>query len=357
MLTRAYTFRFLTPAFLGNADQDGQWRTPPIKSLLRQWWRVVYASEHLAGPSNVGAMRNAEGLLFGVAADNDATSQRSQLRIRLNRWDKGRLASWNGFDTERVTHPEVKGRDGRVTPVGAMLYLGYGPLRFAQGQTALKAKAAIQAGEDALLELAVPAGIEGARLDRALWLMHQFGTMGGRSRNGWGSFSLTPTDAATPSLDAGLDDALTTPWRDALSFDWPHAIGRDERGPLIWQTEAASDWKAVMRRLAEIKIELRTQFSFTPGKNAELPEARHWLSYPVTNHSVRDWDKQKARLPNSLRFKVRAGRDGRLRGVIFHVPCRPPPAFKPDLAAIKEVWQRVHTCLDQPTQKLERIAA
>ena len=41
MLTRTYTLRFLTPAFLGNADQNGQWRTPPIKALLRQWWRVA----------------------------------------------------------------------------------------------------------------------------------------------------------------------------------------------------------------------------------------------------------------------------------------------------------------------------
>jgi hypothetical protein len=36
MLTRAYTLRFVTPAFLGNAEQDGQWRTPPIKIALRR---------------------------------------------------------------------------------------------------------------------------------------------------------------------------------------------------------------------------------------------------------------------------------------------------------------------------------
>lgn len=30
---------FATPAFLGNAEQRAQWRTPPIKALLRQWWQ------------------------------------------------------------------------------------------------------------------------------------------------------------------------------------------------------------------------------------------------------------------------------------------------------------------------------
>jgi len=38
--------RFTTPAFLGNANQVGQWRTPPFKALLRQWWRIVYAADH-----------------------------------------------------------------------------------------------------------------------------------------------------------------------------------------------------------------------------------------------------------------------------------------------------------------------
>ncbi|MCE2461531.1 MAG: hypothetical protein J4F38_12235 [Pseudomonadales bacterium] len=39
-----YEVKFLTPAFLGNAEQSGQWRTPPFKALLRQWWRVAVAA-------------------------------------------------------------------------------------------------------------------------------------------------------------------------------------------------------------------------------------------------------------------------------------------------------------------------
>ncbi len=41
-----YRIEFLTPAFLGNAEQSGQWRAPPFKALLRQWWRVVWAQRH-----------------------------------------------------------------------------------------------------------------------------------------------------------------------------------------------------------------------------------------------------------------------------------------------------------------------
>ena len=364
MLTRAYTIRFNTPAFLGNADQDGQWRTPPIKALLRQWWRVAFAADQ-TGAVDMGAMRAAEGKLFGVAADRDGDSRKSEVRIRLNRWDKGSLSSWTGQEqgVALVTHREVK-RNGQVTPVSSQLYLGYGPLKLAQGQTSLKARAAIQAVEHAVLSLAIPSGAEEAtRLDTALSLMHRYGTLGGRSRNGWGSFSLTPIDASTPELKADLDARLTSHWQDALGLDWPHAIGTDvgsdgkQVRPLIWQTEALVDWKAVMRRLAEIKISLRVQFIF-PDVQPPHPQplARHWLAYPITKHATLAWDRN-ARLPNSLRFKVRADADGKLRGVIFHVPCLPPPQFKPNLAAIQTVWRQVHAHLDHADRKLTRIPA
>ena len=38
MQTYSYRISFQTPAFLGNAQQQAQWRTPPFKGLLCQWW-------------------------------------------------------------------------------------------------------------------------------------------------------------------------------------------------------------------------------------------------------------------------------------------------------------------------------
>lgn len=351
MLTRHYTLHFATPAFLGNAEQSGQWRTPPIKALLRQWWRVAYAAAQ-PGAVNVGAMREAEGRLFGTASDNGGSSSKSLVRIRLSHWKTGQLTDWQGQDRQRVTHPEVK------SPVGAQLYLGYGPLIFANGQTALKANAALQANlEKASLQLAFPSGVEADRLLQALWLMQHYGTLGGRSRNGWGSLVLTPADAQTPAFDAALAPEACMPWRVALGTDWPCAIGSDEQGPLIWQTAPLADWPAVMRKLAEFKIGLRTQFKFPQDRppHAQALE-RHWLSYPITKHTTLAWGRE-ARLPNSLRFKVRETPSGQLRGVIVHLPCRPPPAFKPDARAIESVWLRVHQYLDGQAPALQRTAA
>lgn len=356
-----YLVRFTTPAFLGNAEQNAQWRTPPIKALLRQWWRVAWAADNGLpnGDAAVERMRREEGLLFGHAwLENDTferdgrqvktAARKSLLRLRLDRWSEGKQTSWQALP--RVKHPEVK------FDIGSDLYLGYGPLTLPKGGKALtlKANAAIQAGESATFSLAVPEE-HAPRIERALWLMNRYGTLGGRSRNGWGSFVLEPA-GDTPALPTVLDATLLRPWRDALKLDWPHAIGVDEQGPLAWQTEPFDDWKATMRRLAEIKIGLRTQFKFTSGKHAPAPEDRHWLSYPVTNHSVAPWGGN-ARLPNSLRFKVRALPDSKLIGVIFHVPCLPPPSFNPNRTAIERVWQQVHAFLDAPAQKLTRTSA
>lgn len=351
-----YKVTFLTPAFLGNADQSAQWRTPPFKALLRQWWRVAYAADKQFNV-DVAAMRREEGLLFGNAwLENNFRN--SFVRIRLDHWTMGTMKQWQPL--AKVSHPEVK------IPVGSDLYLGYGPLVLPRGakQPQIKSNAAIQAGESAIFSLALPADhidpdltkllqTNGPRVERALWLMHRYGTLGGRSRNGWGGIELTPVDAESGRVIEGH----TPPTNDldhSLQIDWPHAIGQDNSGALIWQTEAFDDWKVLMKRLSEIKIGMRTQFKFSGGRNVESPEARHWLSYPVTNHSVRAWGNND-RLPNSIRYKARIIENGKLTGVIFHVPHLPPRKFRPDRNTIKEIWRTVHQYLDAPAQGLTRI--
>jgi len=356
MIKLEYRVSFATPAFLGNAEQNAQWRTPPFKALLRQWWRVTYAEAHRYPQSTV-AMRREEGLLFGNAwlshseqGRDVADHNKSLVRIRLDKWDIGTLRAWQPLPT--VSHPEVK------FPVGSDLYLGYGPLTLPHGSKhpQLKNNAAIQVGESATLAIAVP-DEQAPHIERALWLMDRYATAGGKSRNGWGSFALTPKEG-TPDL-AGASPLR--PWRDCLSLDWPHALGQDDHGTLIWQTRPFDDWKALMRELAVVKIGLRTQFKFPEVQPPHpQPLERHWLSYPITRHSTKAW-KGTFRLPNSLRFKARKTSDGKFVGVIFHVPCLPPAAFSPNPNAIQAVWQSVHALLDElanpPAERAYRSVA
>jgi len=345
MKTLDLELRYHTPAFPGNAEQNAQWRTPPFKAQLRQFWRMAYAAAK-GFLVNINDMRTTEGRLFGNAwLERDFC--RSRVRLRLDQWNVGSLTrqQWRGCAT--VRHPEVR----QLVP--SDLYLGYGPVTLPRQSTAptLKSNAAIQAGEHARLSLAYPEE-DAPLIERALRLMHHYGTVGGRSRNGWGSYSLALSSGEAPA------DAFAVPqraWKDCLGLDWPHAIGRDDEGALIWQTAPHKDWRELMKTLATIRIGLRTRFRFTNGNNAPSPEERHWLSYPVTNHSVESWARNNARLPNTLRFKARPAAEGGLVCVIFHIPHLPPPAFAPNINAITNVWTEVHRFLDDPAQNLKRI--
>jgi CRISPR-associated protein Cmr1 len=343
-----FQLQFHTPAFLGDATQSARWRTPPFKAQLRQWWRVAYAAQRQFAV-NVGEMRDIEGHLFGHAwleGDKDAdgkkvAARRSEVRIRLNQWSEGKETSWASQDTP-VAHPNVHDRDGNPKSVGAQLYMGFGPLVFDKG-TALKSNAAIQAKEKAQLAIAYP-DADAPLIDHALQLMHLYGTVGGRSRNAWGSYSLIHATDKIPQAGTAPIRALA----DCLKLDWPHAVGADAQGALIWQTQPHKDWAGLMKTLAQIKIALRTQFAFNSGKNASAPEDRHWLSYPVTNHSVTRWGNN-ARLPNTLRFKVRSTADGQLVGVVFHMPHKPPAEFGSSPQTLERIWRQVHSHLDQST--------
>jgi CRISPR-associated protein Cmr1 len=362
MQLRQLQIQFHTPAFLGDATQSGRWRTPPFKAQLRQWWRVAYAAQQQFAV-NVREMRDIEGRLFGHAwLENDnferdgkrvaTTARKSEVRLRLNHWSEGELKNWDRLEARTVFHPEA---EKVFNQVGPHAYLGYGPLD-GRGGTKLQDKqgAAIQAKEEAQLSIAFP-DEHAITLDHALQLMDLYGTVGGRSRNGWGSYSLQRIDG----LDTPTSPTPTQALAKCLSVDWPHALGADSQGALVWQTLPHKDWAGLMRTLAEIKIKLRTQaaFKFPHAQPDGQIHDRHWLSYPITRHDVNVWKCKNLRLPNQLRFKV-CHTDDALVGVIFHMPHLPPAEFRPDTKTLESIWRTVHSHLgayEKPTQEIAHL--
>ena len=378
MIMRELTYQvsFNTPAFLGNAEQQAQWRTPPFKALLRQWWRVVKAPQ-LDRPFHVDDLRTAENVLFGAASDDGAEkSHRSLVRLRLTKdnsrgigWEDGAMKQWPAGGLTEF-HREC-GEHGRQ--VGAELYLGYGPLGFQAGQTALnkiqnsdRQRTAIDTKAGAQLRLMFPP-VHKADLSAALQLAAWFGAIGSRSRNGWGALQMQANGEneiePIPLTRSNLEGlAVTRSLTSCLLEDWPHAIGQDRAGPLVWRTRISGDWRQVMRELARIKIAFRTQPAMSL---AGVPEGtfskRHFLAYPVTHHPVAgaEWGGQ-GRLANQIRFKLL--REGnQLIGVIVHLPCRlptamaaalPPPVRSGIDTRQLQVWQDVHAMLDQHATRL-----
>ena len=347
MFKYTYQLRLISPAFLGGADQKGVWRTPPLKALTREWWRIAVAP---AAAHQAGRIKREEASLFGTAADDTQDgSRQSRVRFALAHWNEGTLTQWEAGEA-RVAHPEVKDRNtGKERAVGAELYLGYGPLVFQQG-TNLKNGAALQAGELNTLKLAGPES-DAQALATTVTLAHWFGTIGGRSRNGWGSLSWEAQDDTPPVAELCVATLAETgclhPLAQCLKLDWPHAIGSDALGPLVWQGRRSfANWRDAMKFLAEAKIAFRTELGFVGGQPHREPQARHVLAYPVTNHKVPGWEGQnKGRLANSLRFKLHGEPDGKaIRVVIYHTPCKPTLSFEG--IDLLDTWQRVHRLLD-----------
>lgn len=376
MVKQQYTVSFVTPAFLGDADQNGAWRTPPFKALLRQWWRVVVAKNYDYDHTK---LREAEGRLFGNAWLENNFSQ-SQVKLRLDNWRSGKMNAW-AETPKSISHPEIK------FPVDANLYLGYGPLTRNKEakKTTFKDKlnAAIQAEESNALKIIYADGSNSA-IQNTLQIIHWLGTVGSRSRNGWGSLELGGDGVVFKPLEQNnpLLQVISRPLEKCLELDWTHALGKDDNGLLIWKSNMTHNtWREAMVELAKIKIAFRTQphLVFSINKDAAMPKIdyRHLLAYPVTHHGVEGWCekdektgklktdkngylKQSARLANQLRFKVTKTAQGYI-GVAYHLPCGIPNELLNALSKedqtwiIKNqlgVWKKVHGILDHHMQRI-----
>ena len=324
MKTIEYTVNFLTPAFLGNAGQSGQWRTPPFKALLRQWWRVVWATQH-GIPVDIGKMREKEGELFGNAGAEAKSSGRSKVLLRLDDWSEGKLSDnkWKQEGNSRKFVQRIPKKGGGSIAFDPIHYAGYGLLKNSS-QMEQKRSCAISRKESGILKIAVPDS-DWNDVTQAMSLIHQYGTLGGRSRNGWGSVELT-----TAAQDAMLHNIskFCRQWQEALELDWPQAIGQDEKGSLVWEIREGfqdENWKALMAKFGTIRKQIRSIIKAPSGS---------------------------IRLPNTIRFKARRAGDNSIKGVIFHMPCKPPPGIKVQYSI--QQWETVHKQLDT-YQGLQRL--
>jgi CRISPR-associated protein Cmr1 len=352
------TVRFNTPAFLGNAEQNGQWRTPPFKALLRQWWRVFRAAD-LRYDNEV--LREKEGELFGNTwlspVDGHSRFCKSRVTLSLDTSEVGTLNSqaWPGGPMEEV----VTTRDGK-SRVRADLYLGYGPVlppSRRENRSNITIRTAIDWKNHSIrLRLRVP-NENADEIRNVVKLMNWFGTVGSRSRNGWGSLTFeSQALGLDPSVLPKSDDPslkrIHRQWDLCLDSDWAHAIGSRNNKPLIWKTQPFSDWRKAMGCLANVRIlARRVAKEFRgPGSFGGI----HLLGYPAGGQWELRTLGREARLATQLRFKVaRAGSD--YVGIVTHMPHRFPENLRVNLDGSQKrwlqqneisVWEAIHNRLD-----------
>lgn len=357
-----FDVEFVTPCFLGGADGNADIRVAPFKNLLRRWWRI--ANGHLSPEE----LWKKESELFGSTEKNQESGKIfGKSRVELIIIDSNLIFQKTNklrFPNKMINHPEVK------NPMSFETYLGMGPvfwnkerkcseykllpiLEFAPARKEYdqysKKEIAVPERKSCLsLSLTVPT----SELDCFVLILsyiNYFGTIGSRSRNGWGSISIRNVmknsnelvelfkikDIKEKSIDWGvLFDAT-------CKKQYPSLLASDEKGLLCWCAPQRNSWADAMLDAAEIYSAVRTNFKLT-GDN-ELHD-RHLLGYPITHHEYHGWPVKNTRLPSELYMKINLNQ-GKYRVQITHIPnLIPLEGFTTNKQ--KEIWSKVHDFLD-----------
>lgn len=166
------TVEFVTPAFLGGADQNAELRAAPFKAGIRYWWRVLYGNKY----KDHIELGRAEEKLFG------STEKGSQIRLQV----VGNLKTEKtGFSKGKMVEDESK---GRIIFFNILDYLAYGHYKYQTGRGNIYLHSHICPGQVFEMNISVPvqsaAQAEVCNSIRALFL---YGGVGSRARNGFGS--------------------------------------------------------------------------------------------------------------------------------------------------------------------------
>ncbi|MGP6188504.1 MAG: type III-B CRISPR module RAMP protein Cmr1 [Vulcanimicrobiaceae bacterium] len=168
------TFRIVTPMFIAGADQKGaELRVASMKGVLRFWWRALEWPQLVSFEprKQLGELKRREAELFGGAGKAQG---QSKIRLRL-------------VDAQ-VASPEAE-RAAKWPPASWENYTGYG----------LKdgARACLPGGGIFRLELSARRRDDLERALPALEVLGLCGGLGARSRNGWGSLTLTKIEGVS----------------------------------------------------------------------------------------------------------------------------------------------------------------
>lgn len=345
-----FTVEFVTPCFLGGADGNAEIRAAPFKNLIRRWWRIVNGN---LSPEDLW---KKEAELFGSTEKNpdiieeNKSLPKSQKKVEIFGKSKVELKIIDSskvniisarpirFADETMIHPEVEKNGGQIP---FETYLGMGPIFGSDYK-----KSYIKEGSIIKFSLTVPKRQDNSiyvEFIKTLTLINMFGSIGSRSRNGWGSIRLIGKWPESDLLDSAIN------WSTVFTSDdkrvYPFYLGKDKNGYMIWKSEKFPYWSDAMAFLAKAYMETRTNFKFKKNNSKnQVIEQRHLLGYPVTHHNVKGWD----RLPSQLLLKVIKTPEQKYIAQIMHLPSAIPLKWDSESAGAGQgkTWDEVHKFLD-----------
>lgn len=331
-----FSVKVLTPMFLGGANGDAELRAAPFKNALRYWWRITQ------GDIYHEQLREKEQALFGGICSNKETTEKPT-RSRVDVVVTGAVKTGDTGEQDAIGRKMNPEANNRNMPISA--YLGMGPVHF----NGTYNKRRILPTETFTLSITFPKN-DGAMID-TISLFKAFGSLGARSRNGWGSFELQALNNNNSLLSRdSLFKKYGKELADIFKSDkkYPFCLGTSNGKPLLWKIGNAAKWEKAMELAGAGYMDIRQQpaLKFPVQKQKNSPEKRHILGYPVTNHSLLSWGGNNGRMPSQLRIIIRENNQA-YDAFFFHLPHNIPKQWDNRLGKELAVWQSIHTYLDK----------
>lgn len=170
---REFEVKVITPLFLGGADpKKAELRPMSIKGMLRFWWRALY------GTNNLRDMKERESELFG------STEQKSSFSLYLTELS-GTKPVLSKLPRGKLVPVERKGKKFKMSIID---YLAFGLHEYDKGKKqTVYIREYIPAGAKFKLSLCLKDNSAKEQLLNSLGLLVNYGGLGARSRNGFGS--------------------------------------------------------------------------------------------------------------------------------------------------------------------------
>lgn len=310
-----FEVEFITPAFLGGADGNAEIRTAPFKNLIRRWWRIVN------GNLNSDELWQKESELFGSTEKNPETENKIFGKSKIE------LKIVNNFPCQ-----DLYSNDSEKNKLNNFLYLGYGPILNKQAET----RRFIKPNSKIPMVLTVPKNERDSFIN-ILSLINLFGSIGSRSRKGFGSISIIPNEDFNLSNLNKLKEDIPSLFLEHSKMinkkNYPFCIGKDGKGVLCWNTASPKDtYEEVLNELTEIYRNV--------VKTAKENSSNNGRIILGSATGIKGIDEIK-RIPSPLILKVvKSGK--KYTGRIFHLPFN----INTEIKDQDKIWSAIYSCLD-----------
>ena len=315
--TYNYEIEVITPMFLGGADpKEAELRIPPIKGMLRFWWRAT------CNIANISEMKEKEGKIFG------STKLKSSFSISL--YSNPKLNPKLEFD-------DYKGKDSKFTVhnnnVNILDYLSYGTYEYIKHNGNKYNKKHLMPTAKFTIRFCFYDSEYKDEVMKAFKCLLSFGGLGAKTRNGFGSIYCKDEDINNFYFNL-KNDFSKSDLKEYTSFS---------KSAKLFKFSEQESWEKAISEIGMAYRESRTHI-----ENHYCYDKRSLVSAPMLVNKQNKASEERHSKPYFL--KVQKLQNGKFLGLILYLPYKYHINAKLEkyISACNEINESIEKKLGEP---------